>query len=63
MKYLKLYEHFVQSQVEIQDEIEISDKTIDDVLSDDFFDDMKKEDKQVTIDNKGVHHVKNWKAY
>jgi myosin-crossreactive antigen len=58
MNYLKLYEEFidsVQSQIEIQDEI--SDKTIDDVLSDSFFDD------NIILDMNNIYHIKNWEVY
>ena len=42
-KYIKLYEEFRENDdVQVQEvpEVELSDKTIDDVLSDDFFDDL-----------------------
>lgn len=57
MRYVKLYREFV----EVDQDIEISDKTIKDVLSDDFFDDYK--DTGSYIDSKGVIHIKNWKIY
>ena len=64
MKKLKLYEEFIQSQVEIEDDIELSDKTIDDVLDDDFFSDVgEKEDDLITKDKNGVYNIKNWKYY
>jgi hypothetical protein len=62
MKYLKLFEEFVVSKPkETESEKEISDKTIDDVLKDDFFDD--EEDERVSIDKDGVINIKNWKVY
>ena len=43
-KYIRLYEEFREynRDVQVQEipEVELSDKTIDDVLSDDFFDDL-----------------------
>lgn len=54
MKYLKLFEAFVT-------DIELSDKTIDDVLSPDFFEEI--EDEGSTIDSNGVIHIKNWNTY
>lgn len=65
MKYLKLYENFVQDledDVDVMDpEVKLSNKTIDDVLKDDFFDDVK--DTKSYIDSKGIIHIKNWKIY
>lgn len=67
MKYLRLYEEFMKnSEMEIDTEQELSDKTIDDVLKDDFFDDV--EDKELEDDSKEyskdeVIHIKNWKVY
>lgn len=66
MKKLKLYEEFIQSQVEIDDDIddiELSDKTIDDVLDDDFFSDEDQEDDLISQDQEGVYNIKNWKYY
>jgi hypothetical protein len=60
MKYLKLFEEFVITKPKPK-EIEISDKTIDDVLSDDFFED--EEDETVSVDKNGVIDIKNWKVY
>lgn len=64
MRYLKTYEEFKFKEEEdtdvLEPEVELSDKTIDDVLSDDFF---KDEDDESYIDNKGVIHIKNWKVY
>ena len=58
MKYLKLFEEFV---VDIP-QVELSDKTIDDVLNTDFFEE-EIEDKGSTIDSNGVIHIKNWNIY
>ena len=54
MKYLKLFDAFVT-------DIELSDKTIDDVLKPDFFE--EEIDKGSTIDSNGVIHIKNWNIY
>jgi hypothetical protein len=56
VKYLKLFETFVT-------DIELSDKTIDDVLKPGFFDEEEIEDKGSTIDSNGVIHIKNWNTY
>ena len=62
MRYLKLYEEFRFDDTQtLEPEVELSDKTIDDVLSDDFFEDM--EDKGSFIDENDVIHIKNWKVY
>ena len=58
MKYLKLFEEFV---VDIP-QVELSDKTIDDVLKPDFFEE-EIEDEGSTIDSNGVIHIKNWNIY
>lgn len=63
MKYLKLYEEFIETDTLTKKEIELSDKTIDDVLKGKLFDDEEKEDKNVFIDSKNVIHIKNWKQY
>ncbi len=56
MRYLKLFEQFV-------DEItKLSDKTIDDVLKPGFFDE-EVIDKGSIIDSKGIIHIKNWNIY
>jgi hypothetical protein len=55
VKYLKLFEAFVT-------DIELSDKTIDDVLKPDFFEE-EIEDEGSTIDSNGVIHIKNWNIY
>lgn len=63
MKYLKLFEEFVVSNPkpkETESEKEISYKTIDDVLKDDFF---EEEDERVSIGKDGVINIKNWKVY
>ena len=62
MKYIKLYEEFKYldndlDEVETQEKPEVSDKTIDDVLKDDFFDDVEE------FDNDKVVTIKNWKVY
>jgi hypothetical protein len=65
MIYLKLYEEFRTEELEeteVQDQ-ELSDKTIDDVLKYDFFDDEKEEESEVFQDKKGVYHIKNWTIY
>jgi hypothetical protein len=62
--YLKLFEEFVITKPkpkEVEVKKEISDKTIDDVLSDDFFED--EEDETVSVDKNGVIDIKNWKVY
>lgn len=63
MKYLKLYEKFIENDTLTKKEVELSDKTIDDVLKGKLFDDEEKEDKNVFIDSKNVIHIKNWKQY
>jgi hypothetical protein len=63
MRYLKLYEEFRTEELE-ETEVqyqELSDKTIDDVLKDDFFDD--KEESEVFQDERGVYHINNWNVY
>jgi hypothetical protein len=63
MNYLKLYEEFIQSEIEVQD-VELSDKTIDDVLSSDFFSDIEDESEELLSQDKdGVYNIKNWKYY
>lgn len=62
-KYIRLYEEFREYRdVQVQEvpEIELSDKTIDDVLSDDFFDDVDEEEVE---DNKEVVSISGWKVY
>lgn len=60
MRYLKLFEAFVEAMPKR----ELSDKTIDDVLKPRFFDeDEEIEDKGSTIDSNGVIHIKNWNTY
>ena len=48
MRYLKTYEEFKFKEEEdtdvLEPEVELSDKTIDDVLSDDFLKDVEEED-------------------
>ena len=54
MRYLKTYEEFKFKEEEdtdvLEPEVELSDKTIDDVLSDDFLKDVEEEDKDSYID-------------
>ena len=60
MKYLKLYEEFIDDDNDVlvsDPKIELSDKTIDDVLNDTFF------DNEVTIDSKGIIRIKKWTQY
>ena len=62
-KYIKLYEEFRENDdVQVQEvpEVELSDKTIDDVLSDDFFDDLDEEEVE---DNSEVVNISGWKVY
>jgi hypothetical protein len=63
-KYIRLYEEFREynRDVQIQElpEVELSDKTIDDVLSDDFFDDVDEEEVE---NNKEVVSISGWEVY
>jgi hypothetical protein len=64
MKYVKLFEEFrvnKKEKVLDLDEIELSDKTIDDVLKPGFFDDDL--DDESYIDKNGIIHIKNWNQY
>ena len=67
MRYLKLYEEFrtdspvMEPEILIDPENDVSDKTIDDVVGDDFF--KEEEDKDVYQDQNGVYHIKNWIVY
>jgi hypothetical protein len=64
MKYLKLFEEFVITKPKSKEETEISDKTIDDVLKDDFLEDEENiESNLVTQDKMGVYQIKNWRIY
>ena len=66
MRYVKLYEEFRLREPEVlEPEVELSDKTIDDVLSDNFFDEEeeKYDDEESYIDSSNVIHIKNWKTY
>ena len=66
MRYLKIYEDFKQSEIEVlEPEVELSDKTIDDVLDPNFFSDIeeKEEEDESYIDSRGVVHIKNWNQY
>ena len=62
MIYLKLFENF---DVLEEEPIVLSDKTIDDVLGGDFFDDEDDEDEDdgSYIDKFGIYHIKNWNVY
>ena len=57
MRYLKLFEAFVETMPKR----ELSDKTIDDVLEPEFFE--QESDKQVTQDERGVYHISGWYVY
>ena len=63
-KYIRLYEEFREynRDVQVQEvpEVELSDKTIDDVLSDDFFDGLDEEEVE---DNKQVVNISGWEVY
>jgi len=63
-KYIRLYEDFREynRDVQVQElpEVELSDKTIDDVLSDDFFDDV---DEEEVNDKKEVVSISGWELY
>lgn len=61
MKYLKLFEEFVITKPKSKDEIEISDKTVDDIFKDDFLED--EENDLVIQDDRGVYQIKNWEVY
>jgi hypothetical protein len=63
MKYLKLFENFVLT--ELDPKYQISDKTIDDVLKDDFFKDEEEKDDEDSVerDIRGVYKIKNWLVY
>jgi hypothetical protein len=66
MRYLKLYEEFRTEEleeIEIQKDQELSDKTIDDVLDPNFFEDEKEKSDEVIQDEKGVYHITNWNVY
>jgi hypothetical protein len=63
MKYLKLFEEFVVTKPKPKEEINLSDKTIDDVLKDDFLEDEENIEDLVTQDKMGVYQIKNWRVY
>jgi hypothetical protein len=64
MKYLKLYENFrTEIEPEVDLEPEVSDKTIDDVFKDDFFEEENDKEEEVYQDSDGVYHIKNWTVY
>jgi hypothetical protein len=63
MRYLKLFEEFrieELEETEVQNDQDLSDKTIDDVLNPDFF---KEKSDEVIQDEKGVYHITNWNVY
>lgn len=66
MKYLKIYEEFEVEELELEvpeEEMELTDTTIDDVLGGDFFDDFEGDDEGSYVDPKGIIHIKNWDVY
>ncbi len=70
MRYLRLYEEFRTQEIEeikIDRNQELSDTTIDDVLSPDFFKEEdyidELSDDEVSQDSRGVYQIKNWKVY
>ena len=63
MKYLKLFEEFIITKPKSKEEREISDKTIDDVLKDDFLEDEENIESDLVSQDKGVYQIKNWKVY
>ncbi len=63
MKYLKLYENFDIDEVQVEEPIVLSDKTIDDVLGGNFFDDIEEDEDESYLDSKGIAHIKNWTIY
>lgn len=59
MRYLKLYENFLDeieldNKIELEDDKELSNMTIDDFLND---------DDDSYIDSNGTIHIKNWINY
>lgn len=66
MRYLKLYEEFRTEELEdiqLDKDQELSDKTIDDVLDPNFFEEEEKESEEVNQDSRGVYQIKNWTTY
>jgi hypothetical protein len=65
MKYLKFYKEYKLAEIDIEDDIELSDKTIDDVLKDDFIKDIESDiEKDVVIkDKNNVYTIADWKVY
>ncbi len=63
MKWIKLYEDFKYEQEILEPELDLeketSDKTVDDVLKTDFFEN----DNKVYQDERGVYHITDWKIY
>jgi tetrahydromethanopterin S-methyltransferase subunit A len=57
MKYLKLYESFIE-QVDLE-EVDLEDRELSDMTIDDFIN----YDSGSYIDSSGVIHIKNWKVY
>jgi hypothetical protein len=65
MKYLKFYKEYKIAEIDVEDDIELSDKTIDDVLKDDFIKDIESDiEKDVVIkDKNNVYTITDWKVY
>jgi len=66
MKYIRLYEEFIKTkEVDVIDDQELSDKSIDDILSDDFFSDQELDNEVNRLDkhSKNIHNIQNWKVY
>jgi hypothetical protein len=65
MKYLKFYKEYKLAEIDVEDDIELSDKTIDDVLKDDFIKDIESDiEKNVVIkDKNNVYTITDWKSY
>jgi hypothetical protein len=65
MKYLKFYKEYKLAEIEIEDDVELSDKTIDDVLKDDFIKDIESDNKKNVVikDKNNVYTITDWKVY
>lgn len=65
MKYLKFYKEYKIAEIDIEDDIELSDKTIDDVLKDDFIKDIESDIKKNVVikDKNNVYTITDWKVY
>jgi hypothetical protein len=65
MKYLKFYKEYKLAEIDLEDDIELSDKTIDDVLKDDFIKDIESDIEKdvVTKDKNNVYTITDWKVY